>query len=349
MNVRSKSVSSALARMGMHSSLKRGIGPQEFERLTGISELEAAQPDGRISADKHIAMLNLTEPAWSPRNPLECVTDISVNAPVGTLLALVTNAPSLAAAFDTFLAYRGLLGDVDTLSFQREGREFEFVYQLDGKNRTTVSAFGNLGLMATLARQYTRASSTIAALEFSGEAFAPIQQLQEAAGCRISFGQARNRMLLKAENADQPYAKHNDVTYSIISGQAEAALGKLYQRTSFTLQVEAHIADLFREQREWGQRGMSGMGGTPLDQLCERLLISRSAIHRRLQKEGANFQSVLSRVRMHEARRLLRQSGMQIADISDLLGFSSPGAFSRFFSDQLGTSPSRYRLANHTA
>jgi AraC-like DNA-binding protein len=326
--------------MAMGSANKRGIGPREFERLTGISEHEAAQADGRISADKHIAMMNLIEPAWSLRNPLESMTDVSMCGSVGTLFAMVTNAPNLAAAFDTFIAYRALLGDVDTLSIRRNGSEFEFDYQLDGKGRTPISPYGNLGMMAQLASQYTGRGSSVATLELAGNAFAPVHQLQEMVGCKVRFGQARNRMLLTTALADQPYAKHNDITYRITTRQAEAALGKLYRRASFTSQVEAHITALFRQQRELGA------GGTPLDELCGQLLISRSAIHRRLQKEGENFQGVLSRVRMHEARRLLGQPGVQIADISDLLGFSSPTAFSRFFSAHAGTSPSRYRLAH---
>jgi AraC-like DNA-binding protein len=343
MTVWSKSVSSALARMGMRSAHNRGIGPQEFERLTGISELEAAQPDGRICAAKHIAMLNLTESSWSPRNPFESATDLSMFGSIGTLFAMITNAPTLAAAFDTFLEYRALLGDVDTLSIRREGSAFEFDYQLDGEGRTPVSAFGNLAMMAQLAAQYTGNASTIAAFELSGNACAPISRLQEAAGCHVKFGQARNRLVLTSAQADQPYAKHNEITYRITARQAESALGKLYRGSSFTSQVETHITALFREHSAFDTTG------TALDQLCERLLISRSAIHRRLQKEGANFQGVLSRVRMHEARRLLGQPDVQIADISDLLGFSSPTAFSRFFSDQLGTSPSRYRQAHQAA
>lgn len=340
MSIRTRSVSSVLARMGMRSADKRGIGPEEFQRLTGISELDVAQPDGRICADRHVAMLNLVEPAWSATNPLENAPQVPVGGPIGTLFATVTNAPDLATAFDKFLQYRALLGDVDAFSIRRQGSAFELDYLLEGQGRTPVSAYGNLSFMAGLARQYGGSGTTIAAIELTGKAFAPLGPLQEMVGCKVRFGQAHNRMLLDAPLADQPYERHNDITYRITASQADAALGKLYRRPSFTAQIEHQITALFRERFE------SGMGGSVLEQVCDRLLMSRFVLHRRLQKEGANFQGVLSRVRMREAQRLLRQPDVQIADISDLLGFSSPGVFSRFFSSQTGSSPSRYRSAN---
>jgi AraC-like DNA-binding protein len=55
---------------------------------------------------------------------------------------------------------------------------------------------------------------------------------------------------------------------------------------------------------------------------------------------------VIARVRISEAKRLLIQNQMQLSEIGDALGFSSPSVFSRFFSDQAGISPSRFKF-NH--
>ncbi|WP_428995965.1 helix-turn-helix domain-containing protein [Paraburkholderia ferrariae] len=62
--------------------------------------------------------------------------------------------------------------------------------------------------------------------------------------------------------------------------------------------------------------------------------------------EGTNFQAILSHARLEEARRLLPLADYSVAAVSDLLGFSSPCAFSRFFLENSGKSPSRYKFEN---
>jgi AraC-like DNA-binding protein len=52
---------------------------------------------------------------------------------------------------------------------------------------------------------------------------------------------------------------------------------------------------------------------------------------------------VLGRVRATQARHMLLQAQSSISEISDLLGFSSLSAFSRFFSAAFGVSPSQFR------
>jgi AraC-like DNA-binding protein len=47
-------------------------------------------------------------------------------------------------------------------------------------------------------------------------------------------------------------------------------------------------------------------------------------------------------LRLSEAKRLLLSTDMQISEISDRLGYSSPEYFSRQFASKVGVSPSNY-------
>lgn len=341
MPFQSKSVSSALANLCLNAAISHGIGPQEFQRLTGVSEFEARQAGGRIPAAKHIAMLNLTEPLWDVPQLFGPGMDTPFCAPLSTLLGIATNAPSLNAAFEKFIAFRPLLGDVDTLQLKRAGDDFEFDYHLDGEGRSAISAFGNLSLMARLVNQYADDARRTMVIELTGKTFASPVQLGELAGARVSFGQPRNRMLFTTALSDCPYPKHNDISYRIMCGQAKSEVRDLQHKYSFARQVEDHLARQVREQCD------HGLTSHPLERLCDQLSVSRWAVQRRLQKENTSFQDILSSVRLVEAKRLLTQPGVAIADISDMLGFSSPSAFSRFFSGQSGMSPSRYKFSHH--
>lgn len=337
----SKTVSSILTRLGAEAAGKRGIGPHEFQRLTGISPSETQDADGRTPAAKHIAMLNLIEQRPAYWDISEHYQNDGLPTPFTTLFGVVANAPNLNTAFENYLNYRALIGDVDGITLKREGSDFEFEYILEGEGRTSVSAFGNLVAMAKLAKCYEGSNSNrIPVIELTGKAFAPISQLRDIERCDLRFGQARNRMVLSAPLSGQAYPQHHKVLYEVFCKQAESEIRRLHERYSFACRVESCLMGLVREPREYAAQCNA------LEAVCDRFAISRSAMHRRLQKENTNFQSIMLRARLSEAKRLLAHQDVAIADVSDTLGFSSPSAFSRFFSDQCGLSPSRYRSLN---
>ena len=48
-------------------------------------------------------------------------------------------------------------------------------------------------------------------------------------------------------------------------------------------------------------------------------------------------------LRLKETKRLLLETDEKIIDIAALAGFGSLSAFNRFFKDQMGDSPAKYR------
>ena len=331
-----KTVSNVLAQLSLRGAASRGIGPDEFRRLTGIAQPETTQLNGRIDGARHIAMLNLTEPGWTQGHVFHGELGAPLFAPLSTVLGVVTNAPTLSAAFDDYLQLRALIGNVDQLAMRRAGHDFIWEYTLEGAGRGAISAFGNLLTISKLVRQYTADTQQHMAIELTGKAFASIAQLTELGPFTVSFGHAANRLQFSTALADAPYALHNPVSYQILRGQARLELHRLKAAHSFSLQLEDRLTQLLRQA--------DGMPhAQPLALVCADMAITRSGLHRRLHKEATNFQNILAGVRLAEAQRLLRQPGARVSEISDLLGFSSPSAFSRFFSEHSGHTPSQYR------
>lgn len=60
---------------------------------------------------------------------------------------------------------------------------------------------------------------------------------------------------------------------------------------------------------------------------------------------GVTFVEYLSSFRVMEAKRLMANPRMSVADIAAAVGFNDPSYFSRLFRKQEGVSPSEYRLA----
>ena len=86
-------------------------------------------------------------------------------------------------------------------------------------------------------------------------------------------------------------------------------------------------------------------GRTGTGELARMLGMTPRTLHRRLAAEGATFSSVLHTVRARLAVRHLGTQRYTLTDVSELLGFAAPSAFSRWFRQQFGVSPSQWRRA----
>lgn len=61
------------------------------------------------------------------------------------------------------------------------------------------------------------------------------------------------------------------------------------------------------------------------------------------EKTGRNFIDYLTQVRMEKAQGLLRDTGLRVYDISQMVGYESPKYFSKVFKEVTGCTPKEYR------
>lgn len=77
--------------------------------------------------------------------------------------------------------------------------------------------------------------------------------------------------------------------------------------------------------------------------LAEKLGMSEQTLRRKLSDEGMSYQRLKDDLRYSTANRWLNNQGLKISEISRLLGFSEPRAFSRAYKQWSGQSPKEYR------
>lgn len=347
MAVLSKTVSAELVQRGMAAALRAGVGAEQFRQLTGIAPGLAQQSGARVEARGYLAMLSLLDALPEPVNLIMPTDTQRWGEPFITKIAVVSNAPNLVAAFDKCIAYRPLIGEVDAMWYRRAGDEFEFEFQLEGNARSALIALNSLDGILSLARSYCgqgRDAIRQPLLELTGQQPPAWRRLVRDAGCPLRFGQARNRLRFSAPRALDPYGKHNSMLYHLFCRKAEDEMRAIAARHSFAARVQARLEHLMQpwpvalEGHDAGQQ--------LLQATCDHFRLSRSSLHRRLQKESSSFQAIHTRLRMAQAKRLLVQDQTCLSEVAALLGFSSAAVFSRFFSQQAGITPSRYKAAN---
>lgn len=94
------------------------------------------------------------------------------------------------------------------------------------------------------------------------------------------------------------------------------------------------LADHFSEDVDW-------------EGLADRFSLSLRTLHRQLkQQTGSTPQRYLNRLRLLEARHLLRHSEMRVTDIAFQCGFGDSNHFSTLFKREFGCSPRTLRQNN---
>ncbi|MDG3010174.1 AraC family transcriptional regulator [Rhodococcus sp. D2-41] len=104
---------------------------------------------------------------------------------------------------------------------------------------------------------------------------------------------------------------------------------------------DATTADRVREVIEL----LLPTGRCSIEQVARSLGVDRRTIHRRLTDSAESYSSILNDTRVDLARRMVENRRYSLTEIADLLSFSAPSNFSRWFRAQFGCSPQVWRNA----
>ena len=89
-------------------------------------------------------------------------------------------------------------------------------------------------------------------------------------------------------------------------------------------------------------------GRCGIEQVAQHLGMHRRTLHRHLLKEGTAFDTVVDEVRRELALHLVRDTRRPLAQVSELLGFAAPPAFSRWFRQAFGCTARAWRTGPGT-
>jgi signal transduction histidine kinase/DNA-binding response OmpR family regulator len=83
-----------------------------------------------------------------------------------------------------------------------------------------------------------------------------------------------------------------------------------------------------------------------IPQLCRKLGTSRTQLHRKITALTNRSTSIFIRsIRLQEAKKLLKNSEMNVSEVAFSIGFKDPNYFTKCFSEEFGMSPSHFKNA----
>jgi len=151
-------------------------------------------------------------------------------------------------------------------------------------------------------------------------------------GCKVSYLQNRSQIVLKASDMAIPIDTSDYRLLRVLTAYCETVLKERGTRQAGLLQkVEQRIVDLL-------PKGDAGAKVIATD-----LGMSERTLTRQLAALGTSFNHVLDRLRNDLALKYVRESDLSLAEVSFLLGYANPPAFTLAFKRWTGKAPSELR------
>jgi AraC-like DNA-binding protein len=152
---------------------------------------------------------------------------------------------------------------------------------------------------------------------------------QQAFGSDVEFNAEFNGFVIRAADLDAPRQGADPAMQRYAETLIELALGPA--QPSFARTVQQALMYLL------------GSSQPALPTTAAALGLNPRTLQRHLRDEGVSFRDLVDQTRMQLAARLLANPATRIAEVADALGYSSTGAFSRWYRQAFGRAPTEGR------
>lgn len=305
--------------------------------LLALAELPAdlfSRKDATLSPPEYFRLfLSLEQLVGESHLPLRLGGAISVEAFDPSLFACLCS-PDLNVALARLAEYKRLCGPLALEVFVSETHTEVFIecYGYDTPLPRSLCAM-ELVFLTHLARIATRRE--IIPLEAELAAL-PNQTgpCEEFLGCRLQQG-SRNRIRFLAEDASRPFLTENVSMWQFFEPELQMRLSMLETGASTRERVKSALLDMLPS------------GRSNIQDVCDRLAMSKRSLQRHLADETLSYQEVLNDTREDLARYYLSRSTISLGEISFLIGFLDTNSFLRAFKVWTGMTPGEYRSQHY--
>lgn len=147
----------------------------------------------------------------------------------------------------------------------------------------------------------------------------------------LLFDSDRNALQIDGSWLDAPVPTANQYVFGIFSAHADALLKSLEESKTIRGKIESLLIPILHT------------GNVSMDDIAEKMGVSRPTLYRKLKEEGETFEKVLDDLRCKMAHHYLEAKKASVGEVSYFVGFSDPAAFSRAFKRWTGKRPSEIR------
>jgi AraC-like DNA-binding protein len=307
-----------------------GVNPSHVLRLASLPADLFARTDARVTPAEYFRLWRgLEQAAGIDVLPLKIGQHLSVEAFDPPIFASLCSA-NLNTALQRLAQFKQLIGPLTLLveiTAHQTGVTLN-CYGNDGPLPRSLAA-AELVFLTQLARLGTRRRVEplrVELVDLPDER----EPYQEYFGVPLAPGSA-NRLTFSAEDAAYPFLTENAAMWDFFEAGLKKKLSDLDTEASMIERVRSALQELLPA------------GQNSIDEVADRLAMSRRSVQRRLADEASSYHEVLTTVRRELAHAYLARSSASLMEIAYLLGFQDGTSFIRAFRGWTGQTPGEYR------
>jgi len=317
-----------------------GLDPAALCRAVGIPASALSDPDEKIRADAVGALLDLAARQSGLADFALRLAQRRRPSHWGVVGLLMAQQKTLGEAMEAAAQY--IAGHCEAVTAGIERYADEAVVWIDLDDAANAIRFDPAqrnemvaGAAVHVARALMRRDWRPLKVGFTHPARGDLRRYRPYFGRAPLFDQDRQYLAMARSDLDLPLQGHDPEAERILRQMAEQQLPN--QSKPFSRAVAVLIAQRL------------GEGALSADGVAAALDLDLRSLQRRLAAEGSSFSELLYGVRVNLARTFVDSSRRPLAEVADLLGFSSLSAFSQWYSRAHGQSAAVRRAAERRA
>jgi AraC-like DNA-binding protein len=308
-----------------------GLNPLPLLRQVHLSRELVANPEQRIPLTAVVALLEASADASG------CITfglrmaESRQLSHFGAVSLLLAQQPTLRHALEAVIQYRHLLNESLAMHLEEVGNVVVIREELvdDAPLQSRQGIELALGVLFRLGSALLGPNWRPISVNFTHAAPPDLQVHRRVFRCNPRFGGEFNGFVCRAEDLDRPNPNADSAMARYARQFVESLPGA--QDRSIVYEVRKAIYLLLP------------MGRATIEQIAEGLGLNVRTLQRQLESAGVVFSDLVNEVRRELVVRYLDNPDYSLALIGELLGYSVPSSFTRWFSAQFGVTPQRWR------
>lgn len=309
-----------------------GLNPQPLLREVGLSRALLSDPEQRIPAASAVRLLEqAAATSLCPDFGLRMAESRQLSD-FGVISLLISHQRTLREALRVTMQYRHLLNDTLAMQLEDTGplviiRE-EVVATAPSRQATELA----LGVLFRMCAAVMGGRWAPQSVNFSHEAPPDLALHRRLFACRLEFGCEFNGIVCRAADLDAP------------NPAADPAMARFAQRFVESLPL-VNEPSVVLDVRKAIYLMLPG-GRASTSYVAQALGLSVRTLQRQLDEADTSFTTMLNEVRHELATRYVSNPRYSLVRVSELLGYSTPSSFTRWFIAQFGVPPQQWRQAN---
>lgn len=309
-----------------------GLNPHALLAQVGLSASLLDDPNQRIAVSSVVTLLEESARVSGCETFGLRMAELRQLSDFGEISLLLSHQRTLRDALQVIVQYRHLLNDALAIHIEEAGKTViireEVVTEQPHHGRQSTELA--IGVMLRLCAALLGAHWHPVSANFTHAAPADLAIHRRIFGCKLVFGSEFNGIVCPATDLD---------TANPLANQAMA---RLAQRYLDTLQAGGKLS-LELEMRKTIYL-LLPMGRATIEQVAQTQGMNVRTLQRRLEECGVTFSDLINGVRRDLVVRYLENPNYSLGRIADMLGYSMPSSFTRWFISQFGVPPATWRV-----